>query len=95
MLHFTLPFKTPVKAKQLVVEIFDQSYFVDFSLQKQDPIRLVGAPATCTIAVQRPSDGTAGAQKLGEASFLNGEQQQLWRDVREPDHRGLSLRTRA
>ena len=72
VLHFTLPFKTPVKAKQLVVEIFDQSYFVDFSLQKQDPIRLIGAPATCTTAVQRPSDGTAGAQKLGEASFLNG-----------------------
>jgi ABC-type uncharacterized transport system substrate-binding protein len=72
VLHFTLPFKTPVRAKQLVVEIFDPSYFVDFALQKQQPIRLVGAPASCTAAVQRPSDGTAGAQKLGEASFLNG-----------------------
>ena len=72
VLHFTLPFKTPVKAKQLVVEIFDPSYFVDFALQKQDPIHLVGAPASCTAAIQRPSDGTAGAQKLGEANFLNG-----------------------
>ena len=72
MLHFTLPFKTPIKTKQLVVEIFDPSYFVDFALQKQDPIRLVGAPASCTTAIQRPSDGTAGAQKLGEDTFLNG-----------------------
>lgn len=72
VLHFTLPFKTPVKAKQLVVEIFDRSYFVDFALQKEEPIHLIGAPASCTAAIQRPSDGTAGAQKLGEASFLDG-----------------------
>jgi ABC-type uncharacterized transport system substrate-binding protein len=72
VLHFTLPFKTPVKAKQFVLEIFDPSHFVDFALQKQDPIHLVSAPASCTTAIQRPSDGTAGAQKLGEASFLNG-----------------------
>jgi len=72
VLHFTLPFKTPIKTRQLAVEIFDPSYFVDFALRKQNPIRLVGAPATCTIAIQRPNDGAAGAQKLGEASFLNG-----------------------
>jgi ABC-type uncharacterized transport system substrate-binding protein len=72
VLHFTLPFKTPIKTRQLAVEIFDPSHFVDFALQKQNPIRLVGAPATCTIAIQRPNDGAAGAQKLGEDSFLNG-----------------------
>jgi ABC-type uncharacterized transport system substrate-binding protein len=72
VLHFTLPFKTPLKTKQLALEIFDPTYFVDFSLQKQDPIRLVGAPAACTVAIQRPSDGTAAAQKLGEDTFLNG-----------------------
>ena len=72
VLHFTLPFKTPVRAKQLVLEIFDPSYFVDFSLQKNDPIHLIGAPANCTLAVQRPSDGSAIAQKLNEDTFLNG-----------------------
>jgi ABC-type uncharacterized transport system substrate-binding protein len=72
VLHFTLPFKTPIRAKQLALEIFDPSYFVDFSLQKKDPIHLVGAPATCTFAVQRPSDGTTIAQKLNEDTFLNG-----------------------
>ena len=73
VLHFTLPFKTPVKVRQLALEIFDPSYFVDFSLQKKDPIHLVGAPATCTLAVQRPNDGAAAAQKLNEDTFLNGE----------------------
>jgi ABC-type uncharacterized transport system substrate-binding protein len=72
VLHFTLPLKTPIKTRQLIVEIFDPTYFVDFALQKQDPIRLVGAPASCTLAIQRPSDGTASAQKLGESNFMNG-----------------------
>ena len=72
VLHFTLPFKTPIQTKQLAVEIFDPSYFVDFTLQKQNPIGLVGAPAACTTAIQRPNDGAAGAQKLGEAAFLDG-----------------------
>jgi ABC-type uncharacterized transport system substrate-binding protein len=72
VLHFTLPLKTPIKTRQLAVEIFDPTYFVDFALQKQDPIRLVGAPAACSMEIQRPNDGAAGAQKLGEASFLNG-----------------------
>jgi ABC-type uncharacterized transport system substrate-binding protein len=73
VLHFTLPFKTPFKTKALALEVYDPSFFVDFSLAKQDPIRLVGAPAGCTLAVQRPNDGTAGAQKLNEQTFMNGE----------------------
>ena len=72
VLHFTLPLKTPIKAAQFAVEIFDPTYFVDFALQKQDPIHLVGAPAACTMAIQRPNDGAAVAQKLSEDSFLNG-----------------------
>ena len=72
VLHFTLPFKTPIRTKQLALEIFDPSYFVDFSLQMKDPIHLVGAPANCTFAVQRPSDGTSIAQKLNEDTFLDG-----------------------
>src|SRR5581483_942289 len=28
-LHFTLPAKTPFKAKQLVLEVFDRSFFID------------------------------------------------------------------
>ena len=72
VLHFVLPFKTPFKARQLAVEIFDPSYFVDFQLQDKDPVKLVGAPASCTTAIERPRDGTASAQKLGEDNFLDG-----------------------
>jgi ABC-type uncharacterized transport system substrate-binding protein len=73
VLHFTLPFKTPFKTRALALEVFDPTFFVDFSLQKKDPIRLVGAPASCTFAIQRLNDGSAAAQKLNEQTFTSGE----------------------
>jgi ABC-type uncharacterized transport system substrate-binding protein len=72
-LHFTLPLKNPVKARQLVLEVFDRSFFIDFQMAKDDPVRLVGAPAGCQMKLERPNDGTATAQKLNEQTFLNGE----------------------
>ncbi|WP_431201091.1 DUF1007 family protein [Bradyrhizobium betae] len=72
-LHFTLPLKNPVKAKQLVLEVFDRSYFIDFQMAKDNPVKLVGAPAGCQMKLDRPSDGSATAQKLNEQTFLNGE----------------------
>ncbi len=73
VLHFTLLFRAPVKTKQLALEVYDPSFFVDFSLQKQDPVKLVGAPSSCALAIQRPNDGSAAAQKLHEQSFSGGE----------------------
>jgi ABC-type uncharacterized transport system substrate-binding protein len=72
-LHFTLPMKTPVKSKDLAVEVFDPSYFIDFAFAEKDPIKLVGAPADCQMKFQRPNDGTANAQRLTEDNFLNGD----------------------
>ncbi|AJA60349.1 MULTISPECIES: DUF1007 family protein [Bradyrhizobium] len=72
-LHFTLPLKNPVKPKQLVLEVFDRSYFIDFQMAKDNPVKLVGAPAGCQMKLDRPSDGSAAAQKLNEQTFLNGE----------------------
>lgn len=72
VLHFTLPLKTPVKPKVLALEVFDPTFFVDFQLAKKDPIRLVGAPASCTFDFQRPNDGAASAQALGEQNFTDG-----------------------
>ena len=66
-LHFTLPFKTPVKAKELAVEIYDASYFVDFSFADKNPARLVGAPAACKVAVQLPAQMDIGlAMRLSQ-----------------------------
>src|SRR5204862_5413404 len=63
-LHFTLPLKTPVKPRELALEVFDPSYFIDFQLDDKNPIKLVGAPAACQLKIQRPNDGTAAAQRL-------------------------------
>jgi ABC-type uncharacterized transport system substrate-binding protein len=72
-LHFTLPLKNPVKPRQLVLEVFDRSFFIDFQMAKDNPVKLVGAPAGCQMKLERPSDGTASAQKLNEQTFMNGE----------------------
>ncbi|QPF91144.1 DUF1007 family protein [Bradyrhizobium commune] len=71
-LHFTLPLKTPVKPKQLVLEVFDRSFFIDFQMAKDNPVKLVGAPVGCQMKLDRPSDGTATAQKLNEQTFMDG-----------------------
>jgi ABC-type uncharacterized transport system substrate-binding protein len=72
-LHFTLPLKNPVKSKELALEVFDPTFFVDFKFADKDPVRLVGAPAACRMSFQRPNDGAASAQTLGEQNFMNGE----------------------
>lgn len=71
-LHFTLPLKTPIKPRQLVLEVFDRSFFIDFQMAKDNPVKLVGAPAGCRMKLDRPSDGTASAQKLNEQNFMDG-----------------------
>jgi ABC-type uncharacterized transport system substrate-binding protein len=65
-LNFTLPFKTPVKAKELKVEIYDPTIFVDFSFVKEKPAQLVGAPK-CKLDVVLPREMTfAEGKKLSE-----------------------------
>ncbi|WP_433995698.1 DUF1007 family protein [Bradyrhizobium tropiciagri] len=71
-LHFTLPAKTPFKAKELSLEVFDPSYFIDFQYADKEPVKLVGASADCKMQFQRPNDGSTAAQKLGEQNFLDG-----------------------
>ncbi|MEO8322081.1 MAG: DUF1007 family protein [Bradyrhizobium sp.] len=72
-LHFTLPAKTPFRAKQLVLDVFDKAFFIDFKYVDKDPVTLVGAPADCKMQFQRPNDGTASAQKLGEQNFTGAD----------------------
>jgi ABC-type uncharacterized transport system substrate-binding protein len=66
-LHFTLPLKQPVKAKDLSVEVYDREFFVDFSFAEKDPAKLVGAPAQCKLTVARPEEMNAAlAQQLSQ-----------------------------
>jgi ABC-type uncharacterized transport system substrate-binding protein len=55
-LHFTLPLKTPVKAKSLEVEIYDPEFFIDFGFAEKDQVKLVNAPAQCSVSVAKPRD---------------------------------------
>ena len=65
-LNFTLPFKTPVKAKELKIDIYDPTIFVDFSFDKKTPVQIVGAPQ-CKLDVQLPREMSfAEGKKLSE-----------------------------
>jgi ABC-type uncharacterized transport system substrate-binding protein len=82
-LHFTLPFKAPLKVRDLVIEIYDPSYFVDFSFGKDNPVGLVGAPAACKMTVARPEEMDAATaaklfqmapdQKLDPSQYLGAQ----------------------
>lgn len=66
-LNFTLPLKTPVKAKKFSVDIYDPTIFVDFSFDKAKPAHLVDPPAGCKLQVALPREMTfAEGKKLSE-----------------------------
>jgi ABC-type uncharacterized transport system substrate-binding protein len=74
-LHFTLPLKAPVKAKDLALEVYDREFFVDFSFAEKDPVKLVGAPAHCKLSIGRPQE---------MSTVLTQQLSQLGADQRDP-----------
>jgi hypothetical protein len=46
-LHFTLPFKAPMRATNLEIEVYDPELSIEFAFAEQDPVRLTGAPSQC------------------------------------------------
>lgn len=70
-LHFTLPFKAPVKAAVLDLEIYDPTYFVDFTFAEKDAFALKDAPAQCGFSIKKPTDAEVDAKvrSMGEALF--------------------------
>ena len=72
-LHFTLPFRAPVKAKALTIEVFDPQYFIDLSFAEKEPAKLDGAPAGCKVDLVRPNANNPAAQKLTEQMFQSGD----------------------
>jgi ABC-type uncharacterized transport system substrate-binding protein len=71
VLHFTLPFKAPVKAQRLDVEVYDPTYFVDFELAEKDPVKLVNAPSQCKLTVVQPTDANASSNAPVNEQFFN------------------------
>jgi ABC-type uncharacterized transport system substrate-binding protein len=77
--NFTLPFKTPVRAKLLKMEFYDPTIFVDFEFAKDAPVRLVGAPSGCKLDVVLPHDiKPVQSQRLSEAFFNSLTASQNW-----------------
>jgi ABC-type uncharacterized transport system substrate-binding protein len=70
-LHFTLPFKAPVKAQRLDLEVYDPTYFVDFSMAEKDPVKLVNAPGPCKLTVARPADTSVASNAPINEQFFN------------------------
>lgn len=56
-LNFILPFKAPVRAKEMKIEVYDPSIFVDFAFAKDKPVQLAGAP-NCKFDVVLPREMT-------------------------------------
>ena len=70
-LHFTLPFKGPVKAQRLDLEVYDPTYFVDFAMAEKDPVKLVNAPGQCKLTVVRPTDSSVASNAPINEQFFN------------------------
>jgi ABC-type uncharacterized transport system substrate-binding protein len=72
VLHFTLPLAEPLpKPKVFSFDIYDPTYFVDFTLAKsEDAVTLASAPQGCAVNVSRPKPpDPAAQQKLSEGFF--------------------------
>jgi ABC-type uncharacterized transport system substrate-binding protein len=78
-LHFTLSFAQPVKAKNLLVEIYDPTIYIDFEFAKKDPVSAASRPAQCKLTVERPPDMRVLRQRrLSEAFFNSLKPGQNW-----------------
>ena len=72
-LHFTLPLRTPVKAKALRIDVYDPEFFIDFGFAEKEPVKLVNAPAGCKAAVEKPRDDYFSAAVRLDKSFMASE----------------------
>lgn len=72
-LHMTLPLKMPLLAKQLLLEIYDPEFFVDFALDEKDPVTLVDSPQQCGITTEKPHDDNFPVSLRLDRSFMTSE----------------------
>ena len=62
VLHFTLPLKVPTAVKDMRIEVYDPTIFVDFEFAKEQPVSLSGAPPQCQLTVDLPHQPTPADQ---------------------------------
>lgn len=74
ILNFTLPLAEPLtadKIKTFSLGVYDPTFYVDFALAKENPVRLSAAPAGCTPQIHDPAPpaGQSGVGSLSESDF--------------------------
>lgn len=54
-LHFTLPIEMPllVGDRKAVLEVYDPTFFVDFSFPEDQAVTLAGSPGACSLRIER------------------------------------------
>ena len=75
-LFLTLPLTSPVPAaetKSFTFAVYDPTFYVDFALANENPVRLSAAPAGCVPVVTNPEPPKRGVSTLGEAFFSDAE----------------------
>lgn len=68
-LNFTLPLKQPVKAKDLQIEIYDPDFFVNFTFNEKNPVKLTGAPDKCNLTTKQPGEEQFPSSQRLDKSF--------------------------
>lgn len=68
-LHFTLPFEQPVlaDAPDFNFAVFDETFFIAFDFEKENPVKLAGAPEGCSAHIGIPENELAELQALNES----------------------------
>ena len=71
-LHFTAPLAEAIAPRTFVFQIYDPSYFVAFAFGKGEPVKLLGAPAGCSLSVSKPKSLDSDESKKLNESFFSG-----------------------
>lgn len=68
-LHFTLPLEQPVlaDAQGFNFAVFDESFFIAFDFEKNEPVKLAGAPEGCAADIGIPENELADLQALNQS----------------------------
>ena len=79
-LFFTLPLEEPrVVPAHAMLEVFDREYFVEFGFPKDQPVRLTGAPAGCSMRHHAPEE--LDAQTMAILGGIPQDQRELPPDL--------------
>ncbi len=66
-LHFTLPLKAPRRTRDLEIAVYDPEYFIEFGFAEKDPVKLLNAPAECTLDLIKGTQTPPAVQRLNKS----------------------------